>query len=102
MSKLKSFDAEIFAMLFVDHKNPFESGLFSYFVKVGSDESQKPDSIYADDLPISELLLIKNSDAVNVFCEKCDTENEYLIKVLVDKKEKKLETKILMRPTNLN
>ena len=102
MTKLKSFDAEIFAIHYVnEYFKPFEAtgGFSTYYVRVCEDENHQP-SIYADTLPTSEIHLVNDTAVGNVFLESCDTKNEYLIKVLVDWKNKKLDTKILIKPTN--
>lgn len=103
MTKIKSFDAEAYAQYYVNENyKPLESksGFSFYYIRIGEDKNHKPDSIYADTLPISELLLRNDSTAVNVFVENCNTKIEFLIKVMVDWKNKKLDSKILMSPTN--
>lgn len=101
MTKLKSFNAEAYAKYFVNEKyKPLESvsGFSSYYVRIGEDEKHQPDSVFADTLPVSDVLLANDTIAVDTFIEKCDTKSEYLIKVAIDWKNKKLDSKILMSP----
>jgi hypothetical protein len=103
MKNLKSFDAEAYAQYFVNEKyKPLtsKSGFSIYYVRIGEDKNNEPNSIYADTLPTSELLLENDLKALNVFVENCDAKNEFLIKVLVDWRKNKLDSKILMTPRN--
>lgn len=104
MTRIKSLNAEIQALSYVNEQfKPFESinGFSSYYIRIGEDVNPQPNSLYADTLPVSEMLLANDAMAINVFMDKCDTKNEYLIKVIVNQKSKNLDTKILMSPANL-
>jgi hypothetical protein len=100
-TKLKSFNAEAYAKYYINEKHkPLESvsGFSSYYVRIGEDEKHQPDSVYADTLPINDVLLANDTIAVDAFLEKCDTDSEYLIKVTIDWNNKKLDSKILISP----
>jgi hypothetical protein len=103
MNNIKPQEARQYAEFFVNERyKPLEAANFFnfYFVIVGEDVNRAPNSIYADNLPINELSLVNSSKAARVFVEKCDYQNEYLVQVKIDRKNKKVDSKILMSPSN--
>ena len=87
------------AYLYIHNKwNPLESkSYFNFFyVRVGEDLNHKPETVYADTLP-NELSITNDKTAKEVFYKECPN-NEYLLKVIVDKKEQKMEVKLISAP----
>ena len=101
MSKLDSNIAKIAAEKYIERLyNPLESNGFMnyYFVKVGEDMKHQPNSIYTELLPENQLIINDSKAALRIFMEKCDYKSEFLLKVIIDKKNKQIFSEILSTP----
>lgn len=86
------------AILFVHTKyEPLKtrSGFAHYYIRVGTDPDRIDTPIFADLLPVHELTLLSDSDAIKAFSEHCDCDKEFLVKVWLDFKIDKYDAKIL-------
>ena len=86
------------AILYVDKRYETlktKSGFTLYYIRVGLDQSRVETPIFADELPVHPLTLMIDKDAITAFSEHCNYNEEYLVKVWVDFKANKYETKIL-------
>lgn len=101
-NKLNSQMARNVAEAFVKQRLLTPAGYFNYYtVIVGEDLNHKPETIYADVLPVNEILITNTKTAINIFHEKCNPLKEFLVKVSVDLKTENLSSEILHKPLKL-
>lgn len=100
-SNLNLEKAKNAAYLYVHNKwNPFESnGFFNfYYVIVGEDLNHQPETVYAECFP-NELTINNDKTAKEIFYKKYRN-NEYLLKVIVDKEKNEMNVKKITGPNN--
>jgi len=101
MKELTDEIAKLCAEKYVkEHFKVFESSSqFShFFVRVGQDLENMPNDIYADSIPVNEMLLTSRKSAITAFYDTCPYQKEFLIQVKVSLQKKKLVSEILRKP----
>ena len=91
--------AKVVAKLYIERKwNPLDSkGQFDfYYVRVGEDLNHKPETIYAESLP-NEFAINNDKVAKEIFYSQIPND-DYLLKVIVNKEENILDVKIISKP----
>lgn len=73
-------------------------GFNSYFVRVGEDLTHTPNTIFAEDLPVSDLEIMTNTDAKKIFYDNCDANSEYLVRIALSVSTKELKPEIMIKP----
>jgi len=98
MTKLNLKKVTLAATLYVkkQHDPLNSSGYFStYFVCVGITSDKK---YFAENLPLNEAEIANDSIVIKSFVKNHDRQKIYLVKVILNKKDNILETKILLSP----
>ena len=75
-------------------------GFSSFFVRIGEDLSHKPNTIFAENLPTSQLRITSRKEAKNIFYKECNTNQEYLLQVDFNPISKELTPEIICKPSS--